>query len=210
VKRACRPSKGFSVVELLVVVAIIAVLASIVVPAVAAARELARVAKVHAELKIIGNALEAYAMELKTYPPVRVSCNPDMRGHEYQLPVELADTGYLPKGTGLQRMVAVEDAFQPGCTYKYNAPGDLISNNSPIRNGNYLWVPDQFPTDPICGDLFDVTDGKRYNLRRESPVLWVLWSVGRKPDSDKVRSPRAPVSRRCWYMGSRDEGIHSP
>jgi len=198
---------GFTLIELLIVIAILALLGSLLLPSLAAARELARVARVHAELRIIGDALEAYAMELKVYPPVRLSCNADMRGHEYQLPVELANAGYLPRGWDLQRMVGVEDAFHPGYTYKYNAPGDLVLNNAPQKNASYIWAPDDFPHPEGPGSLSDRSDCTRYNDPRNSPVAWALWSVGPRPECDKVRSPRAPVSRRTWHTTTGEGGV---
>lgn len=200
-------SAGFTLVELMTVVGIIAMLMAVLAPSLGAARELSRVAKVHAELKIIGDALEAYALERKVYPPVRLSCDSSMRGHEYQLPVELAHTSYLPEGWDRARMVGVEDPFHAGYTYKYNAPGDLILNNAPQHNANPVWVPDTFPQAEPQVPLSDRTDGTRYSDPKRSPVAWALWSLGPDPGHEKVLSPRAPISRHTWYRGTGDRGV---
>ena len=206
------PSKhnatAFTLIELLVVIAIIAVLVSMLAPSIGAAKRMAKIAKARSELRSIGTALQVYESDLEDYPPVRASCNPDMRGHEYQLPVELADEGYLPGGYDLQRMVDVEDPFNPDHTYKYNAPGPLINNNTLQEKGNYLWVPDDFPFREAEGDLLDVDDGRLYNDPEDSPVGWVLWSVGPGgPESQKAASPRAPLSSRTWYSRSDGQGV---
>ena len=199
---------AFTLIELLVVVAILALLTSVLVPSLSAAMERAKVVKVHAELRGIGLALEIYADDAdQGYPPVRVSCNSDMLGHEWQLPVELANGGYLPKGPDLKRMVGVEDPFNPGHTYKYNAPGDLVLNNSPIKNGSYVWVPEAFPGDDGEGDINATDDGKWYNDPAESPVRWVLWSQGPDPDCEKASTKRRPTSRRTWYKQLGDDGV---
>ncbi len=192
----------------MVVVGILALLVSILLPSLSAAKERTRVVKVHAELRGIGTALEMYAGDGEQgLPPVRVSCNPDMHGHEWQLPVELSDSGYLPSGPDLRRMVGIEDPFNPGHTYKYNAPGDMVNNNTPVKNSNYLWVPDKFPCSDGEGDLWVTDDGRLYNIPADSPVRWVLWSAGPNVDSEKVQSPRAPISRRTWYRRTGDDGV---
>ncbi len=199
---------AFTLVELLVVVSIIALLVSIMLPSLTAAKERARVVKVHAELRGIGLALEMYARDFnRSYPPVRVSCNQDMVGHEWQLPVELSNEGYLPPGPDLRQMVGVEDIFNPDHTYKYNAPGDQVLNNSLIKNGNYIWVPDAFPGDDGEGDINATDDGKWYNDPAESPVRWILWSQGPAPGSEKSSTKRRPISRRTWYRRSGDTGV---
>lgn len=200
--------RGFTLIELLVVIAIIALLISIILPSLNRAKLLAKMAKARAELQVIGVSLQTYEMDNEAIPPVRVDCNTDMQGHEYQLPVELADGGYLPQGSSLQTMVAVEDSFNPGHTYKYNAPGPLVVNNTFHEKGNDLWLPDNFPQDP--GD--DLTkargEGTRYNDPKLCPVRWIIWSVGPGgADSPKAISPRCPTSSRTWYDPSDQQGI---
>lgn len=201
--------KAFTLIELLVVVGILALLTSILLPSLSAAMEQAKVVRVKADLYGISTALIVYGMDHDgCYPPVRTSCNEDMRGHEYQLPVELSQAGYLPQGPDLNRMVGMEDVFNPDHTYKYNAPGDLINNNTLITNGNYVWVPDSFPgKEDVDGDLWTTDDGKLYNKPETSPLAWVLWSKGPKPGSEKTQSPRAPASKRTWYYQTGDSGL---
>ncbi len=209
---ACRGGRrgAFTLIELLVVSAIIAALVGILLPALSAAKRRARATCAHAELRGVSLALQMYVMDLEQgLPPVRVDCNADMIGHEYQLPVELASASYLPSGSDLRRMVQAEDVFHPGHTYKYNAPGDLVVNGNVIPGGNRLWVPEGFPqAEPLEGPLHSRDDGQKHADPATSPVRWVLWSVGPRPDDVKVASPRAPVSRRTWYDGSaRGAGV---
>lgn len=191
---------GFTLIELLVVMAIIALLAGLLLPALAKAKEKAKVAKVHAELYGIGLALHMYADDHDgAVPPVRVNCNSDMAEHWCQLPVELASERYLPHSDQGGREANMEDPFDPGHTYKYAAPGPKLLNGDPA--GNYeLWVPTNFP------DLSG-TSGARYSNPKTSPVRWVVWSMGPKPKSKKSLSTYAPMSSDTWYRRAGDSGV---
>lgn len=191
---------AFTLVELLVVFAIITVLASLLLPTLARGREKARVARVHAELYGIGLALEMYATDNDSrVPPVRVNCNSDLASHWCELPVELAQDYYLPRGQRGGCEANLQDLFNPGHTYKYAAPGPQLLNGS--RGGNYsLWVSTNYPD--LSGRA-----GKYYSDPKTSPVRWVVWSLGPQPNSRKTLSAYAPMSSDTWYRRTGDSGV---
>jgi len=156
--------RAFTLIELLAVIAIIALLMGILLPVMGRARLQAKVVVVNAELREIGMALEAYSLDNNDeYPPTRVDCM--LGGHFYQLPCELVESKYLPQpGSDTFMAAGIEDRFNRGYTYKYRSVGTLIYNRTyAIKNGAYLWVPDGFP-DNEC------EEGQTYDNLRDSPV----------------------------------------
>ena len=191
---------AFTLVELLVVITIIAILAALLLPALARAKEKAKAAKVHAELYGLGLALHMYSDDNESHlPPVRVNCNTDLADHWCQFPVELANQGYLPKGNRPGMAANMEDVFNPGHTYKYAAPGPQMLNDSP--GGNFkVWVPGDFPE---CAS----TNGQWVSTVAQAPVRWVVWSMGPRPESPKSQSSRAPLAGASWYRRTGDSGV---
>ncbi|MBM3334185.1 prepilin-type N-terminal cleavage/methylation domain-containing protein [Candidatus Sumerlaeota bacterium] len=64
----CFPNSAFTLIELLIVVAIIAILAAIAVPNFLEAQVRAKVSRVNSDLRTLGIALEAYMVDHNTYP----------------------------------------------------------------------------------------------------------------------------------------------
>ena len=193
--------RGFTLVELLVVIAVITVVLGILLPVTGQARLQAKLLAVNAELRDIGLALEAYSFDHDSrYPPTRVDC---MLGeHYYQLPCELTEAGYLPaaaKGSFLA--AGIEDRFNPGYTYKYRSVGTLIYNRTTVvEEGAYLWAPDGFPDN-------EQDEGRTYAKPDESPVSWVLYSHGPNFEIDRMREDQYPIPRSTWYDPGTGSGV---
>jgi len=73
--RATQARAGFTLVELLIVMAIIAVLVAMLVPAIMYARELANQARCQSNLRQIALAMNAYEARYKTFPPAEIHNN---------------------------------------------------------------------------------------------------------------------------------------
>ncbi len=190
---------GFTLIELLVVIAIIAILAALLIPSLEASIERARIVTVRSELRQVEYALEAYYVDHDRYPPVRVSCNTDELDHWCQLPQELVQGGYLPRGGYGGMSCGLEDPFNRGRTYKYAAVVPYLLNGALQRERFSLYIPDDFP-------LSQSSKG-RYWTEEDAPVDWVIWSLGPRQSREKALNASAPLSGLTWYRGWKDNGV---
>ena len=191
--------RGFSLIELLVVLAVLGLLAVLAAPPVVSAIERGRVGRVVADLRTVEVALEAYRTDHGHYPPVVVSCMAGDRNEVLQLPQELADGGYLPKNTRTATSTLLEDPFHPGSTYKYAAPENYWMNGSKQDDRYPVWVPSDFPSGQAAGG--------RYDDSPNSPLAWAVWSPGPRPDRTKAQNDKAPTASFTWYRGTGDHGV---
>lgn len=64
-----KKKNGFTLVELVIVIAIIAILVAAAIPVFASAQQASRRAKILADLQIIDSAINVYYMDMGSYPP---------------------------------------------------------------------------------------------------------------------------------------------
>jgi prepilin-type N-terminal cleavage/methylation domain-containing protein len=193
---------AFTLMELLIVVAILGLLIGLVVPSLSRAKLLARVAKAKLELAGVATALMTYSGEQKALPPSRTYCEygPPGKVHDWaELPRELAKRYYPPGPPGTTMTLNAVDPFNPGRTYKYLHPGKGYHNNA----GTYttIWVPENFPNG-------DMSSGKDYSNDKDSPVSFVLFSLGTFGDIGywNALGRHQPCDTQDWYSGN-NKGI---
>jgi len=202
--KVCLMKKGFTLVELLVVISIIGMLMSILLPSLARARLQAKVVAVNSELRQIGICLDMYMNDNRRKPPpTRKDCT--LGWEDHQLPPELVKGGYLPppiEGSGMS--AGIEDRFHCSNTYKYWSIGELYQNGKFIpQKKAALSVPANFPQQ----DGSPETDIK-YDDLGKSPVIWVIYSQGPKYDDFEIlKQLNGPVPKRTWYSPQKRKGI---
>ena len=179
---------GFTLVELLAVIAVIAILAGLLLPAIRNARLKAKVVKVHAELKSLGDGLEMYFNMFEKYPPARKGCTTN-QGDYNTFPQEVVTArcvDFIP-----------EDIFNKGQKYKYTAPGPGWVNGWP--QNVVVYVPKGYPDNQ--GEKNDKNNDVMYYSRTKSPIKWALWSVGPYGALSFWESDyeHVPVPKRTWY-----------
>ncbi|MDX2148892.1 MAG: prepilin-type N-terminal cleavage/methylation domain-containing protein [Planctomycetota bacterium] len=195
--------RAFTLVELLVVLAVVATLMALLIPSLGAARTSARLVVAHSDLRQIGLAIDLYSGDNKDQlPPTRSGC---AFRSAYEPPPELAVGEYLPSidDAGIVR-VLLKDPFTRG-SYRFRAPGAMIMNEVSLftgAQGSKLFIPDDYPVSLNEPGAY-VFDPVR------SPIRYAIWSMGPRPESRKLaENPgRAPVLRRFWMTGAHDDGI---
>lgn len=188
-----RRRDAFTLIELVVVVAIIAILAAVLFPVLARATLRAKVARAHVELDQVGNAIRMYCDDWHGKPPLaRTYCTgTSMKIDDYnELPPELYGR-YLSTAR-------IYDPFNPGRTYKYIAPGPGFANGT--KTILAIWVPEDYPT--------SAKDCIPYYKADKSPIKWAIWSVGPSKGADVFTSEQRmlPVPKQWWYP-SNEQGV---
>ena len=111
--------RGFTLIEMMIVVAIIAILVGIVVPNFIRARAQAQTAACEANLKEIATALELYETDNDQYPPSGTvnSANTDLQAYLKQVPVDPV------AGPGAYYTYTVSNADTGTASYTIVCPG---------------------------------------------------------------------------------------
>jgi prepilin-type N-terminal cleavage/methylation domain-containing protein/prepilin-type processing-associated H-X9-DG protein len=157
------PRRGFTLIEMLVVIAILVVLAAILLPVLIGAREVARQTHCASNLQQIGRALESYVDDHDgCYPPGQVQ--PRARDDEKD------------EGVG-----DWEDAIQPYVKNDplYRCPDDPspaeFFEKSYALNGSFIGLPESAVTYPAATILAADQRNTLQNLDRPAVFNWWRW-----------------------------------
>jgi prepilin-type N-terminal cleavage/methylation domain-containing protein len=121
------PSNGFTLIELLVVISIIAILASMLLPAVGLVMEAARKTKCTSNMRQIGLAVIAYTSDFEGRLPYNADVDGNSRGHE---------------GSTLDNLLAEPLGFElPPNHVKVSATGNkvFLCPSGPYRAVKTIW-----------------------------------------------------------------------
>ncbi len=195
----CGDHRAFTLIELLIVVAIIAILAAVAVPNLLEAQTRSKVARARADMRLLAVALEAYRVDHAAYPPATTFCASMMdsiEAHNEAPPALTTPISYLS--------ARPLDVFNGNQRYKYIAPGLGWANDTQTILA--IWVPRNFPAAEESAQMVP------YFSQSQSPVRWGLWSVGPAGPLSVFESDAAqlPVPRRTWYdptNGTISDGI---
>ena len=180
-------TKGFSLLELLIVIAIISIITAIVVPNLMSANIRAKVSGVKADMGSIAIALEDYKVDYGEYPKDS-RCSRSSSSYASDIIAEPNQAFDGDGGSdddndaiGLGYLVYPKAGFEP--TYLKRIAGDPFNNDgeedwngtSGAHNHHYLYYTGKWDAD--TGTFGECTSSS------DSPQYWALVSWG--PDKDK-------------------------
>lgn len=221
-RRRAAGRAGFTIIEVLVVISVIALMVALLLPTVGMVQESARRVATHSDLRQIDIALRMYRSDHdESIPPVRGGCS---TRSSYEVPPELAVLDYLPLRIGLYGvpMVDLFDRYRgrveteaSGTSpngvrppddgrYRYRAAGPMIMNEySFYETGSRLFIPGDFPS------LTDEAGGGYVNDPDDSPVLYAIWSQGPSSSHPKMTNNpgRGPLLERLWMTTPGQPGL---
>ena len=181
--------RAFTLIELLIVVAIIAILAALIFPSFSAAREDARQKSCTSNLREIGLAVQMYRIEEREYPmSLGVLLPPANTPSPAALP---GATAYAPKLDNTNATLFVDDPANPNnaCAPDNTCPN--VGGTGYLRDTKYLLCPDD-----------------------RSASIQPRSTYGDLSTGFTVASEDAPItapeqlSRRTWnFWGLRDDGV---
>ena len=181
--------RAFTLIELLIVVAIIAILAALIFPSFSSAREDARQKSCSSNLREIGLAVQMYRIEEREYPmSLGVLLPPAATPSPAALP---GATAYAPKLDNTNATLFIDDPTNPNnaCAPDNTCPN--IGGTGYLRDTKYL----------LCSDDRSASVQPRSSYGDLSTGI---------PDLAPTVLPTTPedLSRRTWnFWGLRNDGV---
>ena len=195
--------KAFTLIELLIVVAIIGILASIAVPNFLRAMVRSKIAAVQSQINTCATALESYRLDCNGLPPTRYFClafGEEQAKKYFEFPWELTTPVPYLHDRPLDPFNTFPGASReaPGQTIKYRHPGFGYFNGMPTEEG--MWLPKSFPDDD--GEYVFYNNASEMYPAIDCPVQYGLWSVGPVPKIEIGMHTYEPVPSHTWYSPS--------
>lgn len=196
-------NRAFTLIELLIVVAIIAILAAIAVPNFLEAQTRSKIARASSDLRNVATALEAYAVDNNVYPYAESVLNtpwmppggaPRVNPSNYQvggLTTPIAYITSIPEDVFRHGIDGSPDSVAPVYYEKagFNFVDGVLETDHPV----------QVPADAVAGGrLFGIGPDQPVTRDSETPRKWLLFSLG--PDlQNHLLAPNGTLISRSRY-----------
>lgn len=190
---------AFTLIELLIVVAIIAILAAIAVPNFLEAQTRARISRVHADLRTLATALEAYAVDNNKYSLAWHQLAPASQETSWKAPSEAIAIQY-----GLSRLTTPVSYITAIPLDPFRSRGQLTKSGvSLVNDPSYKWYSFAPTWHTRRAYLWQVME-----LCARDGVDWIAQSVGPGRDNNGVLIFYVVSGFISWMPAN--EGISTP
>ncbi|NUP90736.1 MAG: prepilin-type N-terminal cleavage/methylation domain-containing protein [Candidatus Sumerlaeia bacterium] len=176
-----RTVRAFTLIELLIVVAIIAILAAIAVPNFLEAQTRSKVSRCRADLRSIVTALEAYRIDFNAYPYHR---GPGEAGFGEMEPVHVNNGYGAPRANAFRTIplrlstpvayittVALRDPFKRGATDPAGAPNNRYESGDPTDEAFAYHNIYQYAIQQMTATFYEDDFNRDYGY-------WRIFSIG--------------------------------
>jgi prepilin-type N-terminal cleavage/methylation domain-containing protein len=175
---------AFTLIELLIVVAIIAILAAIAVPNFLEAQTRAKVSRVFADFRSIATALEAYAVDNRNYVASHFENGGFIEPTTRRLRPLTTPVAYMTKVPGPSPFKAPGEDDYWATHFQYSTTEGLLhegAGNGSYLNTIYRVAAGQQPIDPGITPLF--ADGPKWLIMERGPdtMFFFFWALGWAP-----------------------------
>jgi prepilin-type N-terminal cleavage/methylation domain-containing protein len=173
--RTMKKYSAFTLIELLIVVAIIAILAAIAVPNFLEAQTRSKVSRAQADMRSLATAIESYRVDNNSYPAAITGdvywyMTYDSNRTVKHSPATITNANYGACNESNRWCV---EGVQWTATFLLAKDGSIASITTPIA---YIT---SYPRDPFAD-----TDGLSFGYTNMDNKMWILWSFG--PDQDEL------------------------
>jgi prepilin-type N-terminal cleavage/methylation domain-containing protein len=200
--------RAFTLIELLIVVAIIAILAAIAVPNFLEAQVRSKVSRAQSDMRSIATAIEAYAVDhAGMYPMARYILQDGADSNNYAVG-NYSDAGY---GNFNGYATGCTSTDFTKCIGVAKTPGAASRCTFGLMPGLHtITTPTSYMT--TCpADPFADTRGLVYGYSNMNDQAWIIWSYG--PDCDEAWSSSTNPDKgggQIGYGHNRDGALNDP
>lgn len=178
---------GFTLVELVIVIAIIIILAAVVIPSYMTMADRARKARLAADLRTMATALESFKTDWGRYPAIRWNIAVTSTGNAADLTLfnELTGSG---TGNSLQNKPGKRTVFGDHAPICYIKPDTLLAIQNPLNSKKTGGAPGVADQSVVYYVSNDDSSGQNWALWVYGPKSGLYYSVS---DSRAALSPSA-------------------
>lgn len=177
--RKLKSKKGFTLIELMVVIVIIGILVAIALPNFISAQDRAKISSVKANLHTVQTMLETYSVDWSgQYPPNTAMLDQEARNKKYNKELKNPfNTAKAYMGTQNERSTIVGTKQTDGSYSRVGTLASLIGGDQTKTSGVSIYVP----FNPAVTTAADIGNNSVENI-----TAYNLYGAGKEGDGDRL------------------------